>query len=108
MLGERQSRKEPQMPKATRPFARFIALGACFLAATGAPAQDAPPPAQARDLPPYVVLPDPRPWEDEASRQTPLRYTIRGAEPSEARPSYAAEEAGLVRLEKGSALVFHS
>src|SRR5690606_23683839 len=59
-------------------------------------------------LPPYVVVPDPRPWEADRFRATELRYTLRGAIPSEARPSYTAEEAGLTRLEKGSALVFHS
>lgn len=85
----------------------LLALAVWGMAAAVGSAQDAPPVAAA-ELPPYVVIPDPRPWEDEAFRQAPLRYTVRGAAPSEARPSYRAEEAGLVRLEKGSALVFHS
>jgi hypothetical protein len=84
---------------------RLLASLSITAAASG---QDQPAaPAQA-ELPPYVVIPEPRPWESEAFRATELRFTIRGAVPSEARPSLTDAEAGLTRLERGSALVFHS
>lgn len=59
-------------------------------------------------VPPYVVIPEGRPWEAPAIGRTPLRYEIAKADPDAGRRSYTAGEAGLVRLERGSALVFHS
>src|SRR5690606_30699352 len=56
--------------------------------------------------PPYVVIPEGRPWEGEAFARIPLRYTVISAEPGVV--SYTSEEAGLVRLARGAVLRVHS
>lgn len=59
-------------------------------------------------LPPYVVVPKARPWESAAFTRKRLEFRFAQAAPDSGRVAVDSAERGLVRLERGSVLLFHS
>jgi hypothetical protein len=74
------------------------------------------PPAQERTrgaaakpaLPPYVVIPEDRPWESAAFAKRRLEFRFSKAGADSQRVAIDAAQRGLIRHERGSVLLFHS
>ena len=83
----------------------LAALALALGAAAGERTPQDPPPA---GLPPYVVIPENRPWESAAFSKRRVRFEFAEAAANSERPKLKSVDLGLARMERGSVLLFHS